>query len=136
MCTHDEYPQHMFLWRNKKIIYAFQLKKKALSFEYVISDLPHIDAVVISHNHYDHLDQSSVEDLNKRFGPSLSWYVAEGQAQWMKDRGCKTVVELSWWDENRLLKNGKEFVFACTPSQHWTQRGLLDRNKVGLVEFS
>lgn len=94
-----------------------------------IEELPNIDAVVISHNHYDHLDYNSVKALNKRFGSKLCWYVAQGQAQWMKSSGCENVVELSWWDEHRQEKNGKEFVFACTPSQHWCQRTAFDRNK-------
>ena len=95
-----------------------------------VPDLPNIDAVVISHDHFDHLDKMSVQELNRRFGASLRWYVAEGQARWMKDAGCSNVVELSWWEEGNLEINGKTFVFACTPAQHWCQRGLLDRNKV------
>lgn len=98
------------------------------------SELPEIDAVVISHNHYDHLDYNSVKKLNKRFGSKLRWYVAQGQAQWMRNNGCDNVVELSWWDEFRHEKNGKEFVFACTPSQHSSQRTLTDSKKVDLIE--
>ena len=52
----------------------------------------------------------------------------------MRNNGCDIVVELSWWDEFRHEKNGKEFVFACTPSQHCSQRTLTDSNKVDLIE--
>ena len=101
----------------------------------VFLELPDIDAVVISHNHYDHLDYNSVKALNKRFGSKLRWYVAQGQASWMRNNGCENVVELNWWDEYRHEKDGKEYIFACTPSQHWCQRTAFDRNKVCLILF-
>ena len=96
----------------------------------IFLDLPEIDAVVISHNHYDHLDYDSVCALNKRFGSKINWFVPKGQGEWMKQSGCNKVKELSWWDEGRLNKNDTPFVFACTPAQHWCRRGVLDKNKV------
>ena len=66
-----------------------------------IEDLPDIDAVVISHNHFDHLDYTSVKDLNTRFGCKICWYVPMGTGQWMKDSGCENVQELDWWEERR-----------------------------------
>ena len=95
-----------------------------------LSELPDVDAIVISHNHYDHLDYNSVVALNKRFGSSLRWFVAQGQAQWMKNNGCENVTELSWWEEDSLSKDGKDYKFACTPSQHWCKRTPRDTNKV------
>ncbi|KAH3819066.1 N-acyl-phosphatidylethanolamine-hydrolyzing phospholipase D-like [Dreissena polymorpha] len=94
-----------------------------------IEELPDIDAVVISHNHYDHLDHSAVKKLNARFQDRLCWFVAQGQAQWMKDAGCKTVVELSWWGEHTLKAHGKEYLVAATPTQHWCKRTATDTNK-------
>lgn len=93
-----------------------------------IEDLPKIDAVVISHNHYDHLDTGSVKKLNERFGSKLRWYVPAGTKQWMECCGCQNVVELNWWEENNLP--GTKIVFAFTPSQHWCKRGMFDYCKV------
>ncbi|XP_071817924.1 N-acyl-phosphatidylethanolamine-hydrolyzing phospholipase D-like [Apostichopus japonicus] len=91
--------------------------------------LPKIDAVVISHNHYDHLDQSSVRDLNGRFGDNLKWFVPKGNQSWFDNIGCKNVQAMTWWEESKLSVNGNDITFACTPGQHWSNRGLFDRCK-------
>lgn len=94
-----------------------------------IHDLPVIHAVVISHNHYDHLDYGTVQTLNARFGADTRWFVPLGLASWMHNVGCENVIELDWWDENCIPEHaGVKFVF--TPAQHWCARTAIDRNKV------
>lgn len=93
-----------------------------------IKDLPKIDIVVISHNHYDHLDHGSVVELNQRFGSDLAWYVPAGTKAWMSDVGCKNVTEMSWWDEQAFRPN-PSIKLACTPCQHWCKRSVTDTNK-------
>lgn len=95
-----------------------------------IDDIPHVDAVVISHNHYDHLDHESVVKLNRKFGDTLRWYVAIGQADWMRKSGCNNVVELTWWQEHTFVKEDKSYMFVATPAQHWCKRTATDTNKV------
>lgn len=94
-----------------------------------IDELPKIDCVFISHNHYDHLDYNSVVHLNRRFGDSLTWYVPQGMKSWMNARGCQNVVELSWWDEHIHSKESG-FKMVATPCQHWCKRTATDTNKV------
>jgi L-ascorbate metabolism protein UlaG (beta-lactamase superfamily) len=66
----------------------------------IINDLPDdLDAVFISHNHYDHLDYPSVKELNKRYGERLTWFCGLGTRQWFLDNHIKNVVELDWWEE-------------------------------------
>jgi N-acyl-phosphatidylethanolamine-hydrolysing phospholipase D len=99
-----------------------------------IDKIPRIDAVIISHNHYDHLDYGSVLDLNKKFGnkndanESINWFVGKGTKQWFTNIGIQsnTVHELEWWEKKRF----KDIDFVFTPAQHWCKRGLFDRNKV------
>ncbi|XP_059153637.1 N-acyl-phosphatidylethanolamine-hydrolyzing phospholipase D-like [Physella acuta] len=91
-----------------------------------VEELPKVDCVVISHNHYDHLDLETVYSLNKRFGDSLRWYVPVGLKSWMNSCGCTNVVELSWWEEH-THESGVKFV--STPSQHWCKRTVWDDNK-------
>ncbi|XP_052576909.1 N-acyl-phosphatidylethanolamine-hydrolyzing phospholipase D isoform X1 [Peromyscus californicus insignis] len=94
-----------------------------------ISELPRIDAVLISHNHYDHLDYGSVLALNERFGSELRWFVPLGLLDWMQKCGCENVIELDWWEENCVPGHDK-VTFVFTPSQHWCKRTLMDDNKV------
>ena len=97
-----------------------------------IEELPTVDAVVISHTHYDHLDLNSVKRLNQKFGDKLRWYVPMGTKQWMMRVGCKNVIELSWWEEDKFPGN-PEIKFACTPTQHWCKRTIFDTNKVRFI---
>ena len=98
-----------------------------------VDELPDIDAVCISHNHFDHLDHNTVCSLNKRFGDQIHWFVPMGLLKWMTDCGCKNVIELKWWDEQchpKFTDKSIAVKFAFTPAQHWCRRGVNDLNKV------
>ena len=63
--------------------------------------LPHIDVVVISHNHYDHLDRDSIVSLAKQPGGPPLFLVPLGIKAWMASFGITSAVELDWWDVHR-----------------------------------
>jgi N-acyl-phosphatidylethanolamine-hydrolysing phospholipase D len=88
-----------------------------------LADLPHIDLVLVSHNHYDHLDEASVRALNVQSGGPPLFIVPLGIKAWMAERGITNVVELDWWQSHRI---GTVEV-VLTPAQHWSGRGLNDR---------
>jgi N-acyl-phosphatidylethanolamine-hydrolysing phospholipase D len=88
------------------------------------ADLPPIDAVLISHNHYDHLDRASVAKLAAQKKPPR-FYVPLRLAQWVKARGAQDVRELDWWMEDSHRGVG----VAAAPTQHWSGRGFADRNR-------
>ncbi|CAF4995514.1 unnamed protein product, partial [Rotaria sp. Silwood1] len=94
----------------------------------IINDLPDdLDAILISHNHFDHLDYSSVKQLNKRYGERLTWFCGRGTRQWFLDNHVKNVVELDWWEKYHFSK--KEVNIAFCPAQHWSGRTAFDTNK-------
>ncbi|XP_069834017.1 N-acyl-phosphatidylethanolamine-hydrolyzing phospholipase D isoform X1 [Dendropsophus ebraccatus] len=94
-----------------------------------VEQLPKINAVVISHNHYDHLDYNTVLSLNARFGTELRWFVPLGLLNWMQSCGCENVIELDWWEQN-CVPGHDEVTFVFTPCQHWCKRTLFDDNRV------
>jgi N-acyl-phosphatidylethanolamine-hydrolysing phospholipase D len=85
--------------------------------------LPRIDIVLISHNHYDHLDKRTVLRLESDFQPVF--IVPLGLERLLDSWGISRILELNWWDSIRV----GDIVYTCTPAQHSSQRGLFDKNK-------
>ena len=90
-----------------------------------IEQLPPIDVVLISHNHYDHLDKNTALALANRAQAATLFIVPLGVKAWFDDAGIKNVKELDWWD--KVDVKGVEFNF--TPVQHWSARALSDRSQ-------
>ena len=89
-----------------------------------IDDLPPIDFVVISHNHYDHLDLPTLRTLAER-NPETQFYVPLGNASLLQEQGIDKVEELDW-GQTALYKG---VTIHCLPSQHWSKRSLTDDHK-------
>ena len=87
--------------------------------------LPHVDLVLASHNHYDHLDAASIEALHRQPGGPPIFIVPLGLKRWLEARGVRRAVELDCWDEH--VVHGLDV--ALVPAQHWSGRGLADRMK-------
>lgn len=98
--------------------FSFMGPKRALPPSLRIDQLPPIDFVLISHNHYDHLDKHTVETL----GDTTTWVVPLGLKQWFADLGVNNVIEFDWW-ETRTVASA---TVTATPSQHWSGRGFND----------
>jgi len=88
-----------------------------------LEQLPSIDAVVISHNHYDHLDLSSLKTLQKN-NPSMLIFVPQGDKALLDAEGLINVSQFRWWQNVKV--NQTEFTF--TPVQHWSGRGITGKN--------
>lgn len=86
--------------------------------------LPRIDAVLISHSHYDHLDLPTLKALNERFHPKF--ITGLGNRALLNARGIQEVEELDWWQKSRSSFAGLSIHF--TPAQHWSSRSAGERN--------
>jgi N-acyl-phosphatidylethanolamine-hydrolysing phospholipase D len=96
-----------------------RLSPPGVAFE----NLPRIDVVLISHDHYDHLDLNTVKRLAAAHDPLF--LVPLGLKAWFAENGMIRVEELDWWQERE--HGGVKFV--CVPAQHFAQRTLADANE-------
>lgn len=86
--------------------------------------LPPIDVVLISHNHYDHLCYATLRRLHAA-GQSPRLVVPQGLGKWFTKRGMGPVSEMDWWEHTDLAPGVR---VHFTPSQHWSRRSLGDTN--------
>jgi L-ascorbate metabolism protein UlaG (beta-lactamase superfamily) len=89
----------------------------------VFEDLPRIDVVLLSHNHYDHLDIYTVKKLNRMF--QSKFIVPLGVGAFLKRSGIHTFYELDWWQEFSI---DNAIAAQSVPAQHFSGRGLHDRD--------
>lgn len=87
-------------------------------------DLPAIDVVFISHNHYDHMDSETINKLSEKFNPLF--IVALKNKKTVEKFGAKKVIELDWWQEHVI---DKKTAFIMTPVQHWSSRTPFDKRE-------
>ena len=112
-----------------------------------LSDLPAVDAVIISHSHYDHLSHPSVVELAKK-NPEVHFFVGLGLEKWFRQSGISKVTEMDWWQDVELTlqkkKDGAQTGtsenddpsapdtitarISCLPCQHSSGRSNLDQN--------
>lgn len=95
-----------------------------------LSELPKIDLVLISHDHYDHLDKRTILSLSRKF-PHICWFVPKGIKRWFDRHKISPVYEFGWWDELEITLPGQtEFKGKLTavPAQHFSGRKGYDLN--------
>lgn len=85
--------------------------------------LPSIDVVLVSHNHYDHLNVESLQMIDAKFHPLF--LVPLGDEVLLKKAGIQNVKAMDWWEEVRV----KDVRFIFAPAQHWSARQLWDKNE-------
>ena len=83
--------------------------------------------MLVSHNHYDHLDAASVDALAAQPGGAPLFIVPLGLKPWLAGRGIAHAVELDWWQSRTLAGAAGPVEIVLTPVQHWSGRGLGDR---------
>ena len=112
-------------WSERASPFQWIGPKRAQPPGVALADLPHVDLVLVSHNHYDHFDEASVRALAAQPGGPPLFVVGLGLKEWLAGIGITNAVELDWWQSTRL--GAVEVVM--TPVQHWSARGLHDRMK-------
>src|SRR5690606_20375611 len=92
---------------------------------YKSEDFPELDILLISHDHFDHLDKKTVVDLAQKV---KHFYVPLGVGKLLTDWKIPTqkITELDWWDEIQITE---DLLLAATPARHFSGRGLTNRNE-------
>jgi N-acyl-phosphatidylethanolamine-hydrolysing phospholipase D len=109
------------IWSDRASPVSFAGPERIVEPGIAIDDLPPIDFVVVSHNHYDHLDIASLVTLSER-DPSTRFYVPLENGDLLRDNGIENVQELDWGQQ---VEHGGVHVH-CLPAQHWSKRGIGD----------
>ena len=123
--------------KGKNILTDPQFSQRASPFQWigpkrviqpglVLRDLPAIDIVVISHDHYDSLDDATIMNLFTRdSGENIIFLVPLGLKKHFRDLGISRVQEMDWWDADNA--GGLEFI--AVPVKHWSKRLFTARNE-------
>lgn len=92
-----------------------------------LDELPRIDVVLVSHNHYDHCDIASLTALARQAGGSPLFVVPLRLRALLAEAGIERVVELDWWQSTKVEGAVGPVEIVLTPVQHWSARRLDDR---------
>jgi L-ascorbate metabolism protein UlaG (beta-lactamase superfamily) len=96
-----------------------------------LEDLPKIDIILLSHNHYDHLDIGTMQRLCKEHGPAV--FCPLGVGLYLEKKGIGNITEMDWWDQ---VAFNADVSVLCTPAQHFSGRGMFDRDKTLWAGFA
>ena len=112
------------VWGERASPFSFLGPKRFYAPLLALDELPSLDAIVISHDHYDHLDVPTVKALGQR---GVRWIVPLGVGAHLVSWGVpeSAITELDWWGETRVA----DLVVTATPARHFSGRGLGDQNR-------
>eukprot|EP01128_Nolandella_sp_AFSM9_P004554 TRINITY_DN2058_c0_g1_i1.p1 TRINITY_DN2058_c0_g1~~TRINITY_DN2058_c0_g1_i1.p1 ORF type:complete len:521 (+),score=114.14 TRINITY_DN2058_c0_g1_i1:242-1804(+) len=104
------------VWGERASPLTFAGPKRHRKVPLPLDKLPPVDFVLLSHNHYDHLDYQVALELQHS---DTKWFVPEGLGTWFHESGITNVVEMTWWDRYHLSETVS---ITASPAQHWTKR--------------
>lgn len=116
------------IWSERCSPFSFVGPKRYHEAPCALENLPPIDLVLISHDHYDHLDKKTILKLQE-IHPGITWIVPLGVKKRLQKLGMRHIIEMEWWEEVHFGLKGEEVFITAVPSQHYSGRGLFDKNK-------
>jgi L-ascorbate metabolism protein UlaG (beta-lactamase superfamily) len=112
------------LWSDRTSPVSFSGPQRVQQPGVLLADLPPIDAVVLSHNHYDHLDLPTLKKITARDKPRM--FVGLGNRILLNKAGINNVREMDWWEQETLSDT---VAISFVPARHFSNRGMCDHNK-------
>jgi L-ascorbate metabolism protein UlaG (beta-lactamase superfamily) len=111
------------VWSHRASPYQWIGPKRMRPPGIAFQDLPPIDVVLLSHNHYDHLDIRTVDRLHDKYDPHF--VVPLGVERYLHNHGITQTTHLDWWDKSTI----HDLSLTAVPARHFSGRGLFDRNQ-------
>jgi N-acyl-phosphatidylethanolamine-hydrolysing phospholipase D len=112
------------MWSERAFPVQWMGPKRVVPPAVTLSGLPPLDAILLSHNHYDHLDAGTVRALAAAH-PHARWLAPLGVGPILRRFGARKVLELDWWEETRL----GDVAIGATPARHFSARRPGDRDR-------
>ena len=104
---------------------SFAGPKRARAPGIPLDRLPQVDVILLSHNHYDHMDLSSLRALRDRSNPTI--VTGLGNGAYLASKGVTGAIELDWWGRSEPRPG---LAVTYVPAQHWSSRSLRDRRRM------
>lgn len=101
--------------------------RRLVDAAFPLEQLPPIDVVLLSHNHYDHFDVPTIRALARRY-PEAQWVCPLGLVPALRSLGVSRLTDLDWWDARDLMAGGVTVRVTATPAQHFSGRTPFDRD--------
>lgn len=111
------------VWSERASPVRFAGPRRHVAPGFAMEALPPVDLVLLSHDHYDHLDEPTVRRLIVEH-PGARWIAPLGVGRWLARRGARVAAELDWWEHTTV----DQLEITCTPAQHFSGRGLTSRD--------
>jgi L-ascorbate metabolism protein UlaG (beta-lactamase superfamily) len=108
------------------------LTKRGMAAGIRFEDLPRIDAILISHDHSDHMDTNTLTALNEKYKPMI--LVPTGNGHHVKAMGFadERIIERNWWEDYTLQQDDRSMTITCLPAFHWSARFSLSSYREAL----
>lgn len=116
------------IWSDRCSPFSFLGPKRRHETPLALEKLPRIDLVLLSHDHYDHFDKKTLLKLAE-LNPGITWIVPLGVKKRLHKLGLRHIIEMKWWEEIHIGTQGQEIVVTAVPSQHFSGRGIFDKNR-------
>ena len=117
------------IWSERASPVSFAGPKRVRAPGVALEDLPPVDLIVVSHNHYDHMDVETLAALKKSPRHDLKIIAGLGNGALFESQELGEYEELNWYQSVALKVGGKLIKITMVPAHHWSGRGLSDRNK-------
>lgn len=118
------------IFANRASPFSFLGPKRYRAPGIASNDLPPIDIVLLSHNHYDHMDIAALRTISKKWNPRI--ITGLGNSAYLMKNGINGGTDLDWWDKQEI---NSDITIVGAPAQHFSARAFSDRNKTLWMGF-